>query len=54
MNKRSLTRQNWYLAIAVVGLTIALIAHPPVQIAIALWMSVSIVGYVHVPVANGI
>ena len=38
------------LGFALVGLTIALIAHPPVQIAIALWMSIWIVGYARIPV----
>ncbi|VEP11444.1 Cobalt ECF transporter T component CbiQ [Hyella patelloides LEGE 07179] len=37
------------LGFALVGLTIALISHPPVQIAIALWMSVWIVGYARIP-----
>ncbi len=38
------------LGFALVGLAIALIAHPLVQIAIALWMSVWIVGYARIPV----
>ncbi|MGK7952495.1 MAG: cobalt ECF transporter T component CbiQ [Xenococcaceae cyanobacterium] len=38
------------LGFALLGLVIALIAHPPVQIAIALWMSVWVVGYARIPV----
>ena len=41
---------EYKLGFALVLLAIALIAHPPVQIVIALWMSFWVVGYARIPV----